>query len=260
MKNSLCIAVTYSHPDLRLSAEVLAKKLNLICLEHPEAAYPYLLCFTNTHLELQVIKGESLGGPLFVDFLKGPVAYRRVHGGGRKELLAKAVGVKPQNNLLVLDATAGLGRDGFVLASLGCRVQCIERSAIIAALLQDGIDRLKLSDIIELSLIVADANDYMRNLSENKYPDVVYLDPMYPVRTKSALVKKELRILRDMVGEDQDASQLLHSALLIAKKRVVVKRPLLAPLLDNAIKPSVVYQGKTSRFDVYLTNRSSINQ
>jgi 16S rRNA (guanine1516-N2)-methyltransferase len=156
----------------------------------------------------------------------------------------------------VLDATAGLGRDGFVLASLGCCVQCIERSAIIAALLQDGIDRLKLSETIKMSLIVADANDYMRHLPEAEYPDVVYLDPMYPVRTKSALVKKELRILRDIVGEDQDSNQLLHSALRIAKKRVVVKRPLPAPLLDNAIKPSVVYKGKTSRFDVYLTKSS----
>ena len=246
-------AVTYQTPSLRAQAEILANQLNLPCVEKPNTFIHYVLCVTPTHLELQATIDDALGGPLFINFLKGPVAYRRLHGGGRKELLARAVGIKAQAIPMVLDATAGLGRDAFVLASLGCSVQCIERSPIIAALLQDGLNRLMATDqTIDMKLVVANATDYMKQVPEIARPDVVYLDPMYPMRTQSALVKKELRILREIVGEDQDAASLLHGALRIAKKRVVIKRPLHAPLLDNDVKPSIVYKGKTSRFDVYL--------
>jgi len=82
-------------------------------------------------------------------------------------------------------------------------------------------------------------------------PDVIYLDPMYPHREKSAAVKKEMRVFQSLVGEDLDADNLLEPALALAKYRVVVKRPSYAPPLNNK-KPSTSIKMKKNRFDVYV--------
>jgi 16S rRNA (guanine1516-N2)-methyltransferase len=154
-----------------------------------------------------------------------------------------------------LDATAGLGRDAFVLASLGCQVHLLERSPIVAALLADGLRRAK-ADVEKgewlsqrLSLEHCDALIWMKE-HPNAYHSV-YLDPMYPHRRKSALVKKEMQILRSSVGEDADAAALLEMALCCAQKRVVVKRPKGAECLDKR-QPQAQIIGKTTRFDLYL--------
>jgi 16S rRNA (guanine1516-N2)-methyltransferase len=102
-----------------------------------------------------------------------------------------------------------------------------------------------------LSLTLAEGCALMSRLSEDQRPDVVYLDPMYPHRTKTALVKKEMRALRHLVGEDPDTSALLHGALNCARHRVVVKRPRLAPAIDGPL-PGMAIEGKNTRFDVYL--------
>ena len=153
----------------------------------------------------------------------------------------------------MLDATAGLGRDSFMLASMGCHVHMMERSAIVAALLKDGIRRAKnipdLTDIIGRITLTA-SNSY--SLTSLPFPpDVIYLDPMYPHRTKSALVKKEMRLVRALVGDDHDASELLSWALSNKTERVVVKRPKGAAKLLESPLPSFVIKSKNSRFDVY---------
>jgi 16S rRNA (guanine1516-N2)-methyltransferase len=197
------------------------------------------------------VNGEENFKPLYIDFAEGKENHRRLFRG--KELVAKAVGYKKSQSLTVIDATAGLGRDAFVLASLGCQVRLIERSPTLAALLKDGLLRAaqdpQLADIAARMTFI---HDNAVTLLPSLTADVVYLDPMYPHRTKSALVKKEMRILRDVVGDDADADKLLAIALQCATKRVVVKRPRLAETL-NAVKPDIVYAGKNSRFDVYLT-------
>lgn len=192
---------------------------------------------------------------IHIDFLSGKNAYRRQHGGGKKQMLAKAVGIKPGFLPTIVDATAGLGGDSYVLASLGCTVVMLERSPIIAELLGDGLRRLKsdsLGEQLHLELICAEAKDYLANLSLSERPDVIYLDPMYPHQKKSALAKKEMRILREVVGADEDAAALLEIALCYAKKRVVVKRARLAPMLGET-KPDLVFTGQSSRFDVYFS-------
>lgn len=188
---------------------------------------------------------------LRVDFLSPQFRYRLQHSGIR-QLLAKAVGVHPRSHLKIVDATAGLGRDAFVLAHLGCEVHMIERSPIIGALLQDGLSRACLLDPIALKmqLTVADAHDVLKKLSEDQAPDVICLDPMYPTKRSGALVKQAMRTLRFVVGDDPDSSDLLEWALACAKQRVVVKRPRHADCLSDA-KPDVVFQGQSSRFDVY---------
>jgi 16S rRNA (guanine1516-N2)-methyltransferase len=209
-----------------LSANVNSKEVN------------YFLNFTPEHLELMTFDEKGRKHALLADFIKGSFGYRRQHGGGIKQLIGRAVGIKTRQTApTVLDGTAGLGKDGFILASLGCSVTLIERSPIIAALLKDGLSRAaafqETSEIIKnkIKIFVTDLQEYLENLPSEQYPDVIYLDPMFPERKKSALTKMEMRIIRDIVGYNEDTEQLLNATLSIAKKRVVVKRPLYAAAL-----------------------------
>jgi len=217
----------------------------------------FQLQFTSEHLQL-INKEEPKAGAVYVDFVGGAVGHRRRFGGGRGQAIAKAVGLKGGANPDVVDATGGLGRDAFVLASLGCKVTLIERSPIVAALLEDGLKRARGDEEIgpwigeRLRLVYADAIEWMDTLEENDFPEVVYLDPMFPHRSKSALVKKEMRLLQQLLGVDPDADALLPSALRIARKRVVVKRPDVAPHLAG-VEPTVSINSKKHRFDVYVT-------
>ena len=198
--------------------------------------------------------GPQAPGAVRVDFVEGAVAHRRLFGGGTGQMIAKAVGVQPGVRPQVLDATAGLGRDAFVLASLGCSMTLIERQPLIAALLEDGLARARQS--AEVAPIAAQMRLLQGNAIEllsawtDEAPQVIYLDPMFPHRDKSALVKKEMRLFRPLVGDDLDAPALLAAALALASHRVVVKRPRKAPCIEGA-KPSYVLEGKSSRYDIY---------
>jgi 16S rRNA (guanine1516-N2)-methyltransferase len=200
--------------------------------------------------------------PLMVDFASDALAYRKDKGGGKNEAIAKAVGIKGQSDWHVVDATAGLGTDSFILASVGCRVTMLERANVVCALLADGLARLSRRDDLSwladaLSLKAGSAHESLIKLAEDgEHVDVVYLDPMFPHKKKSAAVKKNMQFLQQLLGHDFDADDLLIPALALAQKRVVVKRPNYAPPLNNQA-PTMVIKGKKHRFDVYLTNRIS---
>jgi len=206
---------------------------------------------------------DDFKGYVHIDFVHGKLGHRRQFGGGRGQALAKAIGMKHGNNPSIVDATAGLGRDAFILASLGAQVTMIERSPILTALLEDGLQRLaaepELSGIAkqQLHLVQANAIEWLQQQTENtaNRPEVIYLDPMYPHRSKSALVKKEMRALRALVGADEDAGLLLQAARQCALKRVVVKRPKGAPFVDNS-KPSGNVQSKNTRYDIYPVSKA----
>ena len=197
-------------------------------------------------------------GRVRVDFDGGAAHYRRTKGGG--ELIAKAVNHTAQPT--VWDATGGLGRDSFVLASLGLNVHTFEQNPAVACLLSDGLNRAGQSEETReiaqrITLHFGNAVDLMQKLAAQKgRPDVVYLDPMYPERRKTAAVKKEMAYFHDLVGAAQDEAELLDAALNTAKKRIVVKRPRLGEFLDGR-KPAYQYTGKSTRFDVYLPTRPS---
>jgi 16S rRNA (guanine1516-N2)-methyltransferase len=197
---------------------------------------------------------ENLSDELRINFLSGKLRYRSEHAGLRNELIARAIGMRPQEHPKIVDATAGLGRDSYILASVGFDVIMLERSPIIHELLNDALLRAKdvLPDIIgRMHLIQADAIDWLKNLPEQERPDVIYLDPMFPTRKKSASVKKEMVIMQELLGKDIDYVLLFETAMACATKRVVVKRPRLASnIIENAAKFSL--NGKSSRFDIYL--------
>lgn len=219
------------------------------------ASFTHLLVATPTRLELQEL-GPNAAGPVYADFVAGAVAHRRRFGGGRNQPLVRAVGLKGGWAPTVVDVTAGLGRDAFVLAWLGCTVRLVERSPIIAALLRDGLRRAahdpEIGPLVleRLKLTVADGRDYLRELTSDQQPDVVYLDPMYPHRRKTVLVSKEMRLLRQLAGGGDDAPELLRAALASARRRVVVKRPRQAPELAGPA-PGFKIVAPNTRFDVY---------
>ncbi|NWN82045.1 MAG: class I SAM-dependent methyltransferase [Halomonas sp.] len=207
-----------------------------------------------------VLSGDPgrFGQPLVVDFTAGRVAHRRRFGGGRGQLIARACGFSRGVTPAVVDATAGLGRDAFVLASLGARVLMVERVPAIFALLENGLARAQAdADTAEIAtrmlLVHGDAaRDLEARVAEAGFPpQVIHLDPMFPQREKSALVKKEMRLFRTLAGDDTDAPRLLEAALDVASHRVVVKRSRKAPPIEG-VAPRHVLEGKTSRYDVYV--------
>jgi 16S rRNA (guanine1516-N2)-methyltransferase len=195
--------------------------------------------------------------PVVIDFVSGKTAHRRKYGHTGGEAISKAVGIKKGNRPNIVDATAGLGRDAFVLATLGCRVHMIERSEIIAKLLEDGLHRAaqdeKIGPLVKKNLSLACGDSQQELFHVPFEPEVIYLDPMFPRKEKSALVKKEMRLLQSVVGQDTAADTLLEISLTIATNRVVVKRPAYAGFLAE-IKPHTSIKTKKHRFDIYLIN------
>lgn len=245
-------------PERQGELDLLATRWKL---EHSSQSL-FALVLTDERLELRKLDEPKLGA-IYVDWVTGAVAHRRKFGGGKGQAIAKAAGLNKGVMPTVLDGTAGLGRDAFVLASLGCKVQLVERHPVVAALLDDGLQRAKQDPEIgawvqeRVNLIHASSHDALHQLAQDPNfarPDVVYLDPMYPHpegKKKSALVKKEMRVFQSLVGADNDADGLLEPALALATKRVVVKRPDYAEWL-NQHKPTMAIETKKNRFDVYV--------
>ncbi|WP_127470229.1 class I SAM-dependent methyltransferase [Thiomicrorhabdus aquaedulcis] len=251
----------------------------------------------NATLHLALLPPDS--GAVSVDFLAGKKAHRRQFGGGKGQPLARAMGNLATGLPNIIDATAGMGGDSFVLASLGFNVHMIERSPIVAALLNDALTRAKqqltnagqtthhipTSDLDglcailnRLSLTNIDATDYLNSLkndlindshtTQNRV-DVVYLDPMYPEKKKVAATKKDMKALQTLVGPDLDSEQLLSAALRIAQYRVVVKRPKnapalkcdwpISPLKTTNILPTAHISSPNTRYDIYSIKALKLN-
>ena len=250
--NSLAV---YLDPESRERSQQLSAQLQLPLINSlQDTSFPYLLSYTELGLAL-LQTGSKASGPVWVDFVGGSASYRRNQGGG--ELIVKAVSGEKKQRPTVLDATAGLGRDSFVLASWGYPVTLCERSVVVARLLADGLERAAhcgdeelLETIERMQLEEGDAVDYLQSLQASNYPDVVLIDPMFPPSKKTALVKKEMRAFHQVVGADQDSALLLEAALKYANNRVVVKRPKKAEFLSDKA-PNFSVAGKAIRFDIY---------
>ncbi len=248
------LAVCALEPFYNETAKVLAKTLNLpfFALKTPlkfATQYDYLLLVSD-HLAI-ARTGKGAPAPVRVDFTSGAVAHRRKFGGGKGQDIAKAVGLNKRAGVSVFDATAGLGRDAFVLATLGCHVTLFERVPFVRALLESGLNAARYHEEVDdimarMQLAPGTLVEYTQEIA-----DVVYLDPMYPHAEKSAAAKKEMAFFRDLIGHDDDADALLPMALDSAKYRVVVKRPKGAPYLNDQ-KPTYQLDGKSGRFDIYV--------
>ena len=250
--------ITFCETEIgdELSNKAFAKSLSNI------TSKDYIMLMDEAGLHLQMLHPSVF--KIQVNFLSSQMEYRRIKGGGRNQLIAKAVGLKSNVSPVVLDGTAGLGKDAFVLASLGCHVYMAERNPWVRLLLEDGLRRASiiaennpdLKSILErLKLFGSDAIE----LFESQHMEsvgIIYLDPMFPHPEKRALVKKDMQILQFLVGEDEDAEDLLNSALSTKVERIVVKRPRTDQTIA-AKQISYVLEGKRNRYDIYLQSGES---
>ncbi len=206
----------------------------------------------------QLILETANGQQISVDFTSGKYAHRLRFGGGRQQTLSKACGLHKQNNLSILDATAGLGQDAFVLASLnsnGSVLLCEQHPAVFTLLdyaIKQGASPSETGSICRrMSATNQNSIQLMQQKTENF--DVIYLDPMYPERKKKAKVKKGMQLLQQLIGHQQNEPLLLSAAIRACKQRVVVKRPLHAEYYANK-KADFSHKSKNTRFDIYLPN------
>ncbi|CAL4325731.1 Ribosomal RNA small subunit methyltransferase J [Buchnera aphidicola (Eriosoma lanigerum)] len=190
----------------------------------------------------------------WIEFNSKELNYRRKNKT-KKEHIAKAVGIKKNYFPNILDVTAGLGKDAFILASLGCQVLMLEHNPILAILLANGLDRGFQDPEIgtwlkkRLSLIYTSSEYFL--LHTKIKPNVIYLDPMFPKKTKTAKSKKDIHLIKSIVSKQKNTNLLLTLSRLLAENRVVVKRPINAPFLNNMITYSTI-KTKNYRFDIYL--------
>ncbi|MEX0738021.1 MAG: class I SAM-dependent methyltransferase [Pseudohongiella sp.] len=271
------LAVQWDRGDDR--GEQLAERLQLPLVSAPERHPGLLLSYEQHRLTLS-LPSDRGAGSVCVDFTDARLLFRLAQPLSR-EAAVKAVGgcVSPQTGATaanrVIDATAGLGLDGLILAAAGWQVDLIEQSPVIHALLEDGLSRARqavalrdqpsqnvrqmssgLTGILE-RLHLCDPGDSAVVMPTLAPARVIYLDPMFPDRDKAARVKKNRYLLQQLHGAESIGSGLLPLALTLASK-VVVKRPRLAECLDG-IKPASSLNGKTSRFDIYVGAARELN-
>ena len=233
------------------TSQRLAKELGLTEVSSLQQMNPSLAIFDRQNDQLSLyLENEQKLDQLSFSLVEGEVATRATKVSKSNEVIAKAIGCKPHFRPRVVDATAGMGRDSLIMAKLGCSVTMLERNFAIHCLLKDALQQLKAQPDFDLN-IQLEKQDSISQLADISLVDVIYLDPMFPERKKSALVKKEMRLFKRIAGEDNDADQLLKSALTSSATRVVVKRPKGAPLLAG-LKPSHEIKAKKFRYDVYL--------
>ena len=272
------LSISFNSDETKQAATDFANTHKLPCVPYEESSTRLNLNYTDNLVELR--DAENNVG-IHIDFISGDLAHRQQYGGGRGQSIAKAIGLKQGiDPPSVLDATAGLAKDAYVLACLGCPITLVERSPIIAELIRDAIHRAKddehFQSILEtgFNLIEQSSIDYLtllarKSSAENNdldatetdtispdviYPDVIYLDPMYPDRKKSASVKKNMQLLQMLLGKDEDTKELLDISLKVARKRVVVKRPKGANNLST-IKPTYQVISKKTRYDIYIVQK-----
>lgn len=248
------LTVLYDGPQDKAAAQLLADRLAAPLHAMQTVADARLaghyLCYRDGGLKL--LDGQSLKkGGLQVEIEPRP-GEQHSYPAPKKDLLATAIGKKTRS---VVDATTGWAQDSLAMFRMGYAVQCIERSPVMAALIADGFSRLAEKDWMRQRglqpprLWQGDAIELLGVLPEA--PECVYLDPMFPPkRKKSALTRKSMTVLRDILGDDQDRAALFAAAWQAAARRVVVKNPDDAEPLAG--KPTESYQGKLLRYDVYI--------
>lgn len=175
----------------------------------------------------------------------------------QQELLVRAARMRGVDEPTAVDCTAGLGEDSLLLAAAGFRVTLFERDETIAALLADAMERAAAEPQLEEAVgrMTLVGGDSIAGLTELGFaPDVVYLDPMFPARTKSAAVKKKFQLLHHLEQPCEEEEALVAAALAAGPRKVVIKRPAKGPQLAG-IKPSYSIAGKAVRYDVLVPVR-----
>jgi 16S rRNA (guanine1516-N2)-methyltransferase len=233
-------------------AEQLAAKLHVRAVQEKAEAERADLFLQLSPDGLQLTDGKlALRG----DFTKQLSRLRQ--GNLPRELLVRAAKIKGIHTPTVVDATAGLGEDALLLAAAGFSVQLYEYDPVIAALLKDAMRRAakepELADIVSRMQVFEE--DSVKALPQlPTAPDVVLLDPMFPARQKSALIKKKFQLLQKLESPCAEEDALMQAAIEAHPRKIVVKRPRKGPFLAER-KPSYSLQGKAIRYDCIVLPR-----
>lgn len=239
--------------DIKFNNERILNLISLFKFEHDPYSSIGLLANDNS-LELYY-RNNIQKTSMKVDFISKKNKYRCLSYSKKHEILYKVAGIKKSYIPFILDLTAGFGNDAFMFAFLGCQVLMIERHPIVAALLQDGLDRAYNNKKIgywlskRLKFIATDSSLILEDLCFK--PDIIYLDPMYPICKKNSLPKKNMQILRSLIGQDNDCESLLYISRKIAKNRIIVKRPIYGKPLSKE-KINFFIKTRNHRFDIYF--------
>jgi len=246
------LAVVQSDEVSLATAEEFAEQLAvpLYDVVDKKTAEDFFLTWRNGELKL-LDKDLLKKGGLSVDIAPRH-GEQRSWPAPKEGALAQAIGRKTKT---VIDATTGWAQDSLHIFRMGYDLQCIERSPIMLALLEDAFKRLEQVDWMQRlnlsapQLLAGNAIDVLANLESA--PDCIYIDPMFPPkRKKSALPKKSMLILRDLLGDDLDREALFDAAFSATAKKVIVKCPDHAEPLGG--KPTESFGSKLLRYDVYL--------
>lgn len=231
------------------------KLANSCKLDIVSSCQPNQLLLTWIDDALTLCLGDQFKLQTRVDFASGKSLHRLQYGGGLGQPLARAAKITGSSKPLICDATGGLGRDAFVFASLGCEVVVLEQSPVVFALLADGLHRAQQDpEISHLAKLLAvhqlDGKSLPAAWPCPRFPDTVYLDPMYPHERKKNPAKKEMQLLQRLQLDESNEAELLRSAINTARHRVAVKRPLKAlPLPGNP--PAGSIKSTNTRYDIY---------
>lgn len=265
------IAVSFDHARQRGRAEAVAQQLGLPIAKKFNDPHAMHLAVADSsvsdrigeahQLELRVVQaGHPLAGGHGVVADLTQLDTTSPAGRSLKTPVLKAVGINKRrgpDRPSVLDATAGLGEDAWLLAAAGCRVTAVERHPVVHALLTDALDRARAvaPDVAgRITLLpCAQAAAVLREHAGSDRFEAVLIDPMFPAAPRRKTTeRKPMRVLRWLVGDDGDADDLLGLAMNVATRRVVVKRPKHAPHLAG-VEPVAVHTGKGLRFEVLAT-------
>ena len=244
-------ALLLTDPVRNREAEELAERLDIPVITDPHApAAGLILCLDQDgmalRLEDQLLRGDFSG-----------MRKRLRTGNLQKELLVRAVRIRGQEKITVLDAAAGMGEDALIMAASGCRVILYEKDPVIAALLRNAIERASddpsLAEIVKrMEFHEGDSIEAMREMKTKV--DVVYLDPMFPEKKKNSLTKKKFQLLHYLESPCEEEESLLEAAIGAEPARIVIKRPLKGPWLAGR-KPAFSFKGKAIRYDCLVFAR-----
>ena len=256
MKNSPSVAIVASSEGLTEDETKLASFLGVPITTVEQVRHSglsFYLKFMPDGLALLDLDGGA-GKPTVVDFSSAQLE-SRVSDSLAKQNLIKALGLKKNPHPRVLDGMAGLGKDAYLMAMAGCKVHMLEKSGVVYSLIKDGLDRLKQCGYLEFGeqALSLQFGDFLDIPPDTEKYDLVYLDPMYQGANKKSKAKRDIERLQRLLGKEDNEALLLQHGLIIAKRRVIVKRPKNAPQFAGKT-PDIIYKGSSARFDVYLTS------
>lgn len=245
-------------------AEQLASQLHLPLVgsqcTDPAAYFDLLVCINESGLSLKLPAQPQIK-PFFIDLVATFEQIAHPKAKFKHSILAKALQKHWNSGLTIFDATCGLANDCLLFLFLGFKVIATEKNPIVAALVQDGICRAKTHRLLG-PLLTSNLDYYTKNAleilpsfeSSPSEPSIIYLDPMFDQQKKRALSNRNIQYLQHLFTQSttQEVTELYQASQRCAKKKILVKLPLNAPL--TAEKPEYQYKGKSIRYDMYLTS------